>query len=364
MIEKIQKEKLTGFYKTLKTIYAAKSAIKSLAESGCIRGLKGMYYGSEAISTGICAVLRQGDKLVNSCDDVGNLIAGGAGINNIFAEMLGRVDGCNKGVRGFLNISAPEAGIYSANSFSDTQVAMGTGFALASKIKGEKTLVAALYNGSTSNEGIIHESMNIASAFDLPVLFVCETVLDGIGGKPVGTDGKPGGTGSKPVGTNSKPVGTNNKAEDQIKRGRFSKRSVGYAIDGYPVNGMDVASVYVLAEKVINDIRQTNRPAIIECFFEKCYESLEPGKNSEDAKEAQIKKDALISRILGSFKKELFDNKIMTMDEAKYLKEDAIKLVSEAVQFAKNSAVIDNETLNNIMYADKCINMPKAGWLI
>jgi TPP-dependent pyruvate/acetoin dehydrogenase alpha subunit len=343
MIEKIQKEKLAGFYKTLKTIYAAKFAIKSLAEAGYIRGLKGMYYGSEAISTGICAVLRQEDKLVNCCDGVGNLIAGGAGVNNIFAEMLGRADGCNKGVRGFLNISAPEAGIYSANSFSDTQVAMGAGFALAAKIKGEKTLVAAFYNGSTSNEGIIHESMNIASAFDLPVLFVCETGIGDIVGKSGGTDGKPDGL---------------------IKNGRYCKRSIGYAIEGYSVDGMDVVSVYVLAEKVINDIRQTNRPAIIECFTESCYESFKPDKNSKDTKDSIAKKDAIISRILGSFKKELLENRIMTHDEAKYLKEDALKLVSEAVEFAKNSSGIDNETLNNIMYADKCINMPKAGWLL
>jgi len=54
----------------------------------------------------------------------------------------------------------------------------------------------------------------------------------------------------------------------------------------------------------------------------------------------------------------------MTPDEAKYFKEDALRLVSEAVEFAKNSAGIDNETLNNIMYADKYINTPKAGWLL
>ncbi len=89
MIEEIQKEKLTGFYKTLKTIYAAKFAIKSMAEAGFIKGLKGMYYGSEAVSTGICAALGQEDKLVNSCDGIGNLVARGCGIKNIFAEMLG-----------------------------------------------------------------------------------------------------------------------------------------------------------------------------------------------------------------------------------------------------------------------------------
>jgi len=350
MIEKIQKEKLTGFYKILETIYAAKFAIKSMAEAGFISGMKGIYYGSEAVSAGICAALGKEDKLVNSCDDIGNLIAGGAAVNNIFAEMLGRVDGCNKGVRGFLNISAPEAGIYSANSFSDTQVAMGTGFALAAKIKGEKIVVAAFYNGSSSNEGIIHESMNIASAFDLPVLFVCETEPGDIVGKSGGADSESGGAGGKP--------------DDLIKNGRFRKRSIGYAIEGYSVDGMDVASVYVLAEKVLNDIRQTSRPAIIECFTENCYESFKPDKNSQDIKDSLTKKDAIISRILGSFKKELLNNKIMTPDEANCLKEDALKLVSEAVEFAKNSARIDKETLNNIMYADKCINMPKAGWLL
>ncbi len=350
MIEKIQKEKLTGFYKTLKTIYAAKFAVKSMAEAGFISGMKGMHYGSEAVSAGICAALGQEDKLVNSCDDVGNLIARGVGLDNIFAEMLGRADGCNKGVRGFLNISAPEAGIYSANSFSDTQVAMGTGFALAAKIKGEKIVVAAFYNGSSSNEGIIHESMNIASAFDLPVLFICETELGDTDSKPRGAGGKSDGAGGKP--------------DELIKNGRFCKRSIGYAIEGYSVDGMDVASVFLLAEKVINDVRKTSRPAIIESFTETCFESFAPGKNKEDIECSLAKKDAIISRILGSFKKELFDNKIMTPDEAKNLKEDAFKLVSESVESAKNSARIDKETLNNIMYADKCMNMPKAGWLL
>lgn len=353
MIDKIQKEKLTGFYKTLKTIYAAKFAVKSMAEAGFISGIKGMHYGSEAVSAGICAALGQDDRVVNSCDDIGNLIARGAGLNNIFAEMLGRADGCNKGVRGFLNISAPEAGIYSANSFSDTQVAMGTGFALAAKIKGEQTLVAAFYNGSNSNEGIIHESMNIASAFDLPVLFVCVTELGDMGD----IDGKSGGA-------DRKSDGTEGKSGDLIKNGRFCKRSIGYAIEGYSVDGTDVASVYVLAEKVINDIRKTNRPAIIECFTKNCYESFAPSRNKEDIENSLAKKDEIISCILGSYKKQLFDKKIMTPDEAKHLKENAFKLVSDAVEFAKNSARIDNETLNNIMYADKCINMPKAGWLL
>jgi TPP-dependent pyruvate/acetoin dehydrogenase alpha subunit len=334
MTENIQKEKLTGFFKTLKTIYAAKYAVKSMAEAGYIRGMKGMYYGSEAISTGVCAALRKEDKLVNSCDGVGNLIAGGAGINNIFAEMLGRQDGCNKGVRGFLNISVPEAGIYSANSFSDTQVAMGTGFALSAKIKGDPIVVAAFYNGNTSNEGIIHESMNIASAFDLPVLFVCETWLDD----------------------------EDRESHDPVKSGKFSKRAIGYGIEGYYVDGMDVASVYVLADKVINDIRMTSRPAIIECFTETCYESFKHNKSKEDIENSLAKKDTIISRILGRFKKELLDNKIMTLQEAKYFKEEALKLVSEAVEFAKNSKSAANETLDDIMYTDKYINMPKAGW--
>ncbi len=124
------------------------------------------------------------------------------------------------------------------------------------------------------------------------------------------------------------------------------------------------ASVYILADKVLNDIRQTSRPAIIECFTVNCYESFKSDRSKEDIKNSLNEKDAIVARILGSLKKELLNNKIMTLDEAKHFKEDALKLVSEAVEFAKNSANIDNGTLNNIMYADKYMNMPKAGWLL
>ena len=335
MIEKVQKEKLTGFFKTLKTIYAAKSAIKSMAEDGYLRGIKGMYYGSEAVSTGICAALGEKDKLVNTCDGIGNLIARGGNIKNIFAEMLGKSDGYNKGVRGFLNITVPEIGIYSANSFSDTQVAMSTGFALAAKIKGEQIVVAAFYNSNTSNEGIIHESMNIASAFDLPVLFVCETGLGAI----------------------------DSKSDYLIKSGKFSKRSIGYGIKGHSVDGMDVGSVYVLADKVINDIRQANRPAIIECFTGTCYESFKHNKNKKAIENAATDKESIIARIIDSFEREFLNKGILTLDEAKHLEEDAIKLVSEAVEFGKNSAELEPEILEGLMYADKYINIPKQGWL-
>ena len=336
MIEKIKKETLIGFFKTLKTVYAVKAAIRSMAQSGSLRGLKGLYYGSEAVSTAICAVLSERDKLVNTCDGIENLIARGGDLKNIFAEIFGGAEGYNNGIRGPINISIPEKGIYSANSLSDTQVAMGNGFAMAAKIRGEKVVVASFYKDITSNEGIIHESMNIASAFNLPVLFICNTD-PGIKGKEL---------------------------DDLIKKGRFSSRSIGYGIEGYPVDGTDVVSVYLLADRLIEKIRQDNRPAIIECLTNTYYESLKNIENDENIENISTEKKSIITGIMGNFERQLLNKGIMTAEEAKSIEEDMQKTVSEAIEFGKNNIKPDHTQLNDFMYADKSKGIPKAGWTL
>ena len=115
--------------------------------------------------------------------------------------------------------------------------------------------------------------------------------------------------------------------------------------------------------KVINDIRQANRPAIIECFTGTCYESFKHNKNKKAIENAATDKESIIARIIDSFEREFLNKGILTLDEAKHLEEDAIKLVSEAVEFGKNSAELEPEILEGLMYADKYINIPKQGWL-
>lgn len=336
MLEKVQKEKLTGFFKILKTIYAVKDSIKSLSINHTLKGIKGACYGEEAVSTGVCSALKETDIVINAYDGISSLIARGGSIKNIFAEILGKSGGYNNGVRGYLNITVPELGVYSANSFSNTSVALSTGFALAGKIKGENKVIAAFYDNNTSNEGIIHETMNIASAFKLPVLFICDNRI-GI---------------------------EDDRFNESVNAEKYSKRSIGYGIKGYFVNGMDVSAVYHLANKIIDDIRDNNHPAIIECITKFYYDSFKENDNKPDSKNTLNGKALVTGLVLDDFVKMLLDNGILAKDEMKKFEEKISILIAEAQEFAKNSKELEPETLRSLMYADKYINIPKPGWLI
>jgi TPP-dependent pyruvate/acetoin dehydrogenase alpha subunit len=336
MLSKIPKEKLIDFFKILKTIYAVKDSIRTFSKSNDIKGIKGICYGEEAISIGVCSALEEGDIIVNTYDGISSLIARGGRIDNIFAEILGKTDGYNNGLRGYLNISVPEMGLYSANSMSDTQVAMSTGFALASKIKGEKKVVAAFYNNSTSNEGVIHESMNIASAFKLPVLFICQN--------RVSIDDE--------------------KLYDFNETGKFSGRSVGYEMEGFSVNGVDISTVYLLTKKIVSKIRESQLPAVLECDARYYYESFNENNTEQNDKNDSERKALINKLVLDNFVKMLLSGKVLDNDAINKIEEDINLLVADAKEFGKNSKVLDYETLKSSIYANPYKNMPKTGWLL
>ncbi len=335
MQQKVPKEKLIDFFKILKTIHVVKDSIKSLLKNNTLKGIKGIYYGEEAVSTGVCSALKETDIITNTYDGVSSLIARGASLKNIFAEILGRSTGYNSGVRGYLNIAAPEIGVYSANSFSNTSITLSTGFALAGKNKGENKVVAAFYDNNTSNEGVVHETMNIASAFGLPVLFVC---INKIGAK-------------------------DDKFDELVNKGYYSKRSVGYQIKGYSVNGMDVSAVYSLANKIIDDIRDNNHPAIMECITKFYWDDFKGIDAKTESRNILNEKARSTSLALDDFVKMLLDSRAITHDEIKILEEKINILVTEAIEFARSSKGLEPEILSNLMYADKFANIPKSGWL-
>ncbi|MHB8278801.1 MAG: thiamine pyrophosphate-dependent enzyme [Candidatus Humimicrobiaceae bacterium] len=335
MTDQISKEMMIKFYKILKTIHITKDNIRLLVKNNEINAVKGICYGEEAIAVGVCTALKENDIVINTYDGVSNLIARGGNLNNIFAEMFGKSGGYNNGVRGHFNISVPELGVYSANSFSDTGVAIGIGFALSSKLREENKVIAAFYNNETANEGIIHESMNIASAFDLPMFFVCKNSKNLKGPLP----------------------------EEFLEAKEFSMRALGYEIQGTTVNGMDIASVYNSAEKIAKNIRDNRRPAILECITNNYYEDLSgSGLNSNNKNifdEAEFDDNAIIK----NFSKILLDKSILTQKEMENVEQEVRALVKKAIEFSKSGGDPKPESLTKFMYADEYLNIPKPGWL-
>lgn len=328
MINQISKEIMIKFYKILETIHIVKKNISMLVKNNEIEKIKYISYGEEAIAVGICSALEESDIIINTYDGISNLIARGGNLNSIFAEIFGKSDGYNNGARGYFNISAPELGVYSANSFSDTGVAMGLGFALSSKLRKENKVIAAFYNNETANEGIIHESMNIASAFNLPILFVCK---------------------------NNKNI-KSPLLEEFLEAKEFSMRSLGYEIYGTTINGMDIDSVYNSAKKIVKNVREHNRPAILECITNNYYEDL--SSNSLNANNKNIIDEIEFNNnsIIKNFSKILLDKNILTQKEMKNIKDEISDLIKKAIEFSKSSLEPKPESLTKFMYADEYLN--------
>jgi len=337
MTEQISKETMAGFFRILETICAAKESIATLAKNNEIRmQVKRINYGEEAIALGVCTALKESDIVINTSEGISSLIARGGSLNAIFAEIFGKSEGYNNGIRGSFNISVPELGIYSANSFSDTGVAMGTGFALASRLKDENKVVAAFYDNETVNEGIIHESMNIASAFDLPMLFVCKNSKNFKGPIP----------------------------EEFLQSKEFGSRSLGYGLESTTVNGMDVESVYSTAKDIIKSIRETNRPAILECITNSCREELCGCKSNSDSKNVNCENEFNGKTIKENFSKILREKNILTQKEIENVQTEVSVLVKKAVELSKAGSDPKPENLTEFMYADEYSNILKTGGLL
>ena len=331
----ISKELCKKFYKTMKTIQVFKENVIQLVKNNEIRGITRICFGEEAIATGVCGALKSNDVIINTYYGYSNLIAKGSNPKYIFAELFGRVDGYNKGIRGNINISVPEVEIYGANSIVDSGAVIAIGFALASKIKKKETVAVAFYSDETANEGILHEAMNISSAFSLPVVFICQNNQC----------------------TRNSSIRTPSKVE------RFSERAKAYGISSLVVNGNDVLSVYKSVKELFNDAREKNCPAILECITYYYMENLKSNMGSDTSygkdKDLQMGKEKLPIIIL---QKKLLENCTCSQEELDEIDIEVNNQMKEAVEFARNSKIPKPEDALKYMYARGYENIPKMGW--
>jgi len=327
-MDQISREKIIDFYKILETINVVKDNVKYLAKNNEIK-VKKICYGEEAVAVGICTALEEKDIIINTYDGISNLIARGGNLGSIFAEMFGRSDGYNNGVRGIFNISVPELGIYSANSFSDTGIAMGVGFALSSKLRNESKVVAAFYSDETANEGIIHESMNVASAFDLPMLFVCK---------------------------NSRNI-KDPQVKESFKSNELGMRALGYEIQCVTVNGMDIFSVYSTVKEIAKNIREHNHPVMLECIVNNYYEDLNNGMLNFNSKNIFNEVEFDGKSAIKNFSTILLDKNILKQKEIDNIEQEVKALVRKAVELARSGAYPNPEKLTKFMYADEYLGI-------
>lgn len=227
---------LLEMFETMTKIRLFEERVTLEYQRGDMPGFVHTYIGAEATATGICAHLSDDDLIASTHRGHGHSLAKGCSIAGMFAELYGRETGLCKGRGGSMHIADFEIGMLGANAIVGGSIGLATGGAFAQQVKGTSNVAVSFFGDGGSGQGILYESMNLASIWKLPVIYVCEN------------NGW----------AESTPVSYAQSVED------LSRRADGFGIPGYVVDGADVFAVYEVAAETIERARRGDGPSFIE----------------------------------------------------------------------------------------------------
>lgn len=328
MIEKFNKEECLEIYRKLKIGRRFEEKSMELSNQGEILGSIHVGIGEEAVGVGISLAMKEGDISIKTHRGHPQLIAEGVDPKYMFAELMGRADGYNRGMGGSMHL-AGLSGVLGVGGH------MASGAALAFKMRKENRVAIGQYGDGASNLGPLHEAINMAAIWTLPVLFICEN--------------------------NGYAVSTSIKYSSPLEN--LSDKAKAYGIPGETVDGMDLIEVYKATSRLIERARSGKGPAMLECKtyrFEDHSKSTAAQKlqyRTDEEIESWRKKDPIIT-----WPERLIKENICTKEEIEKIDELVEKQIDESVEFAQNSPLPEDEDAFKYMYATECAGIPQRGW--
>lgn len=293
-----------------------------LYQKGQVKGGVHPYIGQEAIAVGISAHLRKEDLITSTHRGHGHHIAKGADLNRLMAEVIGKETGYCKGRGGSMHVAAFEVGSLGAFPINASGVPVAVGAAFSAIHQGKDIVVVAYFGEGALAQGTLHESINMAAVWNLPVIFVCEN--------------------------NHYAVST--PSEATVSYQDMKQFAEVHGILGEDINGQDIMEVYEVAGEVIKRAREGNGPAFIHARtyrFEGHYFG-EPQiyRTKEEVQEAQKTLDPI--RIFLDY---LLTQNLMDREDAEKIDQQAQADIQEALSFAEGSPEPLAEDYGKYVYA-------------
>jgi len=317
----LNKDNCLNLYKKMLLIRKFEERVSQLFAEGEIPGFVHLYLGEEAIAVGVCSNLRKDDFITSTHRGHGHLIAKGGSSKLMMAELFGKKTGYCKGKGGSMHIADLDLGILGANGIVGGGIPIAVGAAYSASLRGTSQVAVAFFGDGASNKGVFHESLNMSSAWNLPVVFVCENNQFG-------------------VSTRISRI-TNEKD--------LSKRAVGYGIQGIRINGNDVLAVQKESKIAIDRARRGEGPTLIVADTWRHHGHFE-GENvtycTKEERNAWKEKCPIL--YLSNLIKKKFK---LTDDDLKKDSEEIDNLLKDAVYFARESDFpAPEEALDNLFY--------------
>jgi acetoin:2,6-dichlorophenolindophenol oxidoreductase subunit alpha len=223
-------------YRRMSRIRQFEETTKDLLLKGELYGAFHTSTGQEASIVGSCMALEGTDYMVGTHRSHGHPIGKGADIKGLMAELMGRKDGVNQGKGGSMHLSDFSVGSLGETSIVGSGLPVATGAALGSKMQGDGKVTLCFFGDGSSNEGTFHESLNIASIWDLPVVYLCE----------------------------NNGYGELTAWRKVVASESIAARAVAYDMPGEVVDGQDVLAVYEAVKKAVDRARAGEGPSLVE----------------------------------------------------------------------------------------------------
>jgi pyruvate dehydrogenase E1 component alpha subunit len=319
----LSRVRLVKLYETMVRIRLFEERIQDLYARGSVPGLAHLYIGQEGVAAGVCANLGDQDYITSTHRGHGHVIAKGAELKYMMAELFGKKTGYCKGKGGSMHIADVDIGILGANGIAGGGIPIAVGAALSSKLRKTDQVTVCFFGDGSSNNGTFHEGLNFASVHCLPVVFVCENNLYGIS--------------------------VSQKQHQAIRD--VSIRAVAYDIPGTTVDGNDVLEVFEASGKAIQRARVGEGPTLIECktYRWRGHHEGDPNQGRRYRTPEEIR-EWMEKCPIRRLEEKLLAEKILTKNRVKSTWEGINKEIDEAVAFASESPFPEPQDIYEDVY--------------
>ena len=317
----VEDKELLRIYRTMLKIRMFEERVAREFRKGDMPGFVHSYIGAEAVSTGICMHLNDDDYISSTHRGHGHCIAKGCTFKDMLAELYGRETGLCKGRGGSMHIADFARGMLGANAIVGGGIALAAGGALAIQTRGEKGVAVTFFGDGACNQGILHETMNLASIWKLPLIFVCEN-----------NDW-----------AESTPVSYSTSVTN------ISSRASAYGFPGLTVDAADAIAVYQAAKEAVIRARNEQGPTLIEAKIGRMighYLGDPEGYRSKELKEEAKSKDPI-----PPFESMLIQNEILEKEDLLKTRQEIEKKLDDAVNYAKISPLPNGSAVEAEVYA-------------
>ena len=316
---KMEKEQARWIYKTMNEIRFFEEKVHKIFSDGQIPGFVHLYVGEEAVATGVMSQLTDDDYITSTHRGHGHAIAKGCDLNGMMAEIMGKRDGLGHGKGGSMHVAEIDKGMLGANGIVGGGFGLAIGASISIINQGKDNVAVCFFGDGAANEGTFHEGLNFASILNLPVIFVCEN--------------------------NQFAEGTTHDYASASET--IAERAAAYNMPGVRVDGMDVLEVYKATQEAVDRAKKGEGPTLIECDTYRKYGHFEGDEQKvKSPDDRNVDKNATVE-----FRKQAIEEGWLTEEEADDIENTAEQAVEDAVKFADESELPDEDSLYKDVFA-------------